>query len=376
MPYHFKIISELKELPSEWDTVVAPQNLFLSSAYFQVLEDSKPDNMQCYAVAFYKQEILVGGALFQYLNFKKHSSFQQNTSWCDVRNYLIQKFSKDVLIIGNNMLTGQNGFYFSLALISPEEIPTLLEAAVREFQRKEKRTALIIFKDFQKSNISFFNKPLFKSYFKFSVQPTMILKVKPEWLTFEDYLAAFSKKYRARAKTARKKFEGLEKRELAPEDIKRLQTSIYKLYLNVLENAPFNTFVLTAHHFYSLKENMKENFRIFGYFKEDELVGFHSFICNKKDVDTYFLGYSNELQKQNQLYLNMLLDMVAFSIENKFEKIILGRTALEIKSTIGAEPVEISGLIKHNGFFTNLLMPKIFPLLEPKAEWLQRKPFK
>ena len=72
----------------------------------------------------------------------------------------------------------------------------------------------------------------------------------------------------------------------------------------------------------------------------------------------------------------MLLDMVDFSIHHQFKRIIFGRTALEIKSTIGAEPVEIFGLIKHKNFLANQFMKNIFPSLSPKTEWIQRKPFK
>ena len=93
-------------------------------------------------------------------------------------------------------------------------------------------------------------------------------------------------------------------------------------------------------------------------------------------MDTYFLGYDKTLQKTKQLYLNMLLDMVKFAVEQQLESIVFGRTALEIKSTVGAEPVQIYGLIKHSNFFINKFMSKIFPYIEPKVEWLQRKPFK
>ncbi|MNY41463.1 hypothetical protein D3C86_1762760 [compost metagenome] len=72
----------------------------------------------------------------------------------------------------------------------------------------------------------------------------------------------------------------------------------------------------------------------------------------------------------------MLFDMTEFGISNQFKRIVFGRTALEIKSTIGAEPVEIFGLIKHNNKAINPFMEKIFTSLNPKVEWIQRKPFK
>jgi len=68
--------------------------------------------------------------------------------------------------------------------------------------------------------------------------------------------------------------------------------------------------------------------------------------------------------------------MTAFGIEYQFKKIIFGRTALEIKSSIGAEPIMMSGFIFHTNSFINKFMPKIFPKLEPTLAWQQRHPFK
>ena len=76
------------------------------------------------------------------------------------------------------------------------------------------------------------------------------------------------------------------------------------------------------------------------------------------------------------LYLNMLYNMTEFGIEHNFKKIIFGRTALEIKSSIGAEPVYMSGFILHTNSFLNKYIGKIFQKLEPNLEWNQRHPFK
>jgi hypothetical protein len=76
------------------------------------------------------------------------------------------------------------------------------------------------------------------------------------------------------------------------------------------------------------------------------------------------------------LYLNMLYNMTKFGIENQFEKILFGRTALEIKSSIGAAPILMSGFIYHNNKFINRFIDKIFPKLEPPLVWQQRHPFK
>lgn len=56
MNNQFKIISNLEDLPAEWEEVVACKNILLSKDYFEVLEYTKPENMVCYAVAFYKMK--------------------------------------------------------------------------------------------------------------------------------------------------------------------------------------------------------------------------------------------------------------------------------------------------------------------------------
>jgi len=376
MYYNFKIFNSTKELPEEWNSIIGQHNIMLSEEYFRVLEESKPINMKYSFVGFFSDEDLIGGALFQYLNFIEHKSFQKGEMLCSIRNFLAKQLSKDVMILGNNMLTGQNGFYFNTSKISTEKAITLLNEASKVVSNVLGKTSLVIYKDYQKSFLKNFDEEEFKSFYRFSVQPNMILNIKPDWKSFEDYSDDLSKKYRARLKSAKIKIDGIQKIELDIHSIKKYQNEMNILYQNVAENAPFNTFFLTKNHFESMKYNLKENFKVFGYFMNEKLIGFYTLILNNNDIDTYFLGYDKEIQKEKQIYLNMLFDMTEFGISNQFKRIVFGRTALEIKSTVGAEPVEIFGLIKHNNKAINPFMEKIFTSLNPKVGWIQRKPFK
>jgi phospholipid N-methyltransferase len=97
---------------------------------------------------------------------------------------------------------------------------------------------------------------------------------------------------------------------------------------------------------------------------------------NGETLETYFLGYDEHIQKEKMLYLNMLYNMTKYGIENQFKKIIFGRTALEIKSSIGAQPVIMSGFLYHTNQYINKYIGKIFRNLEPELVWQQRHPFK
>lgn len=376
MSYYLKIYNSDKDFPERWPSAVGIHNVMLSAEYFRALHASLPSNMECFMVGFFKENELVGGALFQYIDFIGYRKSVRNESGWNLKSFFSAMFVKDVMILGNNMLTGQNGFYFDFSKISENDVLVLLNKAVRKMQNEVRKTSLIIYKDYQKDFVERFKGREYSSYFRFSVQPNMKLKIKENWKTFDDYINDFSKKYRARAKSAKKKLGDIEKRELNLDSVKKHQKEMNCLYQNVADNASFNTFFLAENHFEKMKENLKDKFKVFGYFSETELVGFYTLIINNDDIDTYFLGYQKECQKEKQIYLNMLLDMVEYGIMYQFKTIVFGRTALEIKSTIGAEPTEIFGLIKHNNFIINPFMKILFPFISPKTEWIQRKPFK
>ena len=65
MEYTFKIYLSANELPLDWENIVGKYNILLSKSYFEALDDAKPENMVCYFAAFFSDEILIGGALFQ-----------------------------------------------------------------------------------------------------------------------------------------------------------------------------------------------------------------------------------------------------------------------------------------------------------------------
>ncbi len=93
-------------------------------------------------------------------------------------------------------------------------------------------------------------------------------------------------------------------------------------------------------------------------------------------METYFLGYDDSIQRDKMLYLNMLYNMIGYSINKRFKKVIFARTALEVKSSVGAKPVRMFGYIKHKNKFINYFMPQLFKFFEPKVSWQERNPFR
>jgi hypothetical protein len=379
-PLSFTIYASVSDIPEVWNDLAAG-NIFLTSDYLKVLQISAPENMTCFFIGLFEGNKLVGIAISQFLDLGDVGSFGERDSCFKrkIRDFAFRRFTSHVLIVGNNMLTGPNTFRFSKT-ISQDSGFMALDSAVKEIKKtlakKGLKTHLTIWKDFKVDNPKDAVIPQVESYYKFSTQPNMVFNIRESWKGEADYISDLNKKYRDQYKRARKKNEGVLKRKLSLEEITSNNDKIYELYLNVAKNAPFNTFWLAKNHFIVLKELLCERFLFYGYFLDGELIGFDTLIKNGSTMDTYFLGYDENCQRDKMLYLNMLYNMIAYSINKEFKKVIFARTALEIKSSVGAEPVNLYGYIKHSNKLLNAMMPKLFSYFEPEMIWKERHPFK
>ncbi len=382
---HFKIYSSYKQLPLSWDNI-AKHDIMLTIPYLKALEQALPNNITLYYIGVFNENKIVGVALVErvrlYLKdmFRKSSPSAVKTFFRDIISTVLKG---NVLVVGNLTHTGQHGICFMSKEINPKEyLETILKAAtaLKNQIKKEsgKTIRVVMLKDyFLNDDIHSAIKVLQSENFnRVVVQPNMVLHINPNWAKMEDYIISLNKKYKDRYKRARTKFGSIERRELDIQVIERDSKLLHSLYMNVSDNAKFNTFILPEHHFYSLKKELQKNFKVFGYFSENELIGFYSLILNHEVLETYFLGYDSEHQYTNQLYLNMLYDMLDFAMMNKFTFVVYARTAMEIKSSVGAKPIDMVMYMKHTSSPVNSLLKQTFNFMKPNQKWEERHPFK
>ena len=379
LPYTQRIYSNTQGLPENWD-LLAKDNVFLSKKYLEVLEEASPSNMICHFIGIFNARELVAIAISQYLNLNQIDCYgnKREVNNISLKNFLFKKYASSILVIGNNMLSGQHAFEMSETANKSKVLMALNEAASElksSFEAKGTPIHLTTFKDFISPEIENFSLPSFAADLRFSVQPNMVLHIRKEWKSELDYANAFTKKYRSQYKRGRSKCSGVEKRALSLEEIMANEETLEELYLHVASNAPFNTFYLPKHHFSTFKKKLGEDFLLYGYFMSEKLIGFKTMINNGDALDSYFLGYNDSIQREKMLYLNMLYDMTAHTIQQGFSKMVFGRTALEIKSSVGATPEHMICLMRHSCKPINRLLPFFFNYLEPKTVWQERNPF-
>jgi len=382
---HFKLYSSVDELPKEWN-VIPTDDIFLKTGFLSALEKSSPSNIRSFYVGVFSSETLVGIAVLQRVELYAEDIFRNaQRHWLkNLGKDLVSAIAKgNAIIVGNLMHTGQHGFSFASEAISQEAFLDSIVAAIAQLSSQiktqiGKKIRVVAFKDYFENDPIHSSAALFQSQnlYKVQMQPNMMLSIAPEWTSPPDYVLAFNKKYRRRYTTARKKLNPFTARELSLEQIKTHQETIYDLYESVSDNAGVNSFKLHPHHFYELKSHLNESFKLFGYFKDEQLVGFYTLILNGIHLETYFLGYHQQLQHEHHMYLNMLYDMAFFGITQQFKTVIFARTAMEIKSSIGAKPHVMDVYLKHtHTFFANRILKLIVKYMNPVKDWEERHPF-
>lgn len=381
----YQIYSSYKNLPESWNYIVS-HDVFLQRNYFEALEKGSPENIKFFFIGVFKNEQLVGGAVIQHVQLYLKDMFRKTSVSCFKTFFkdFVSRFLKgNVLVVGNLMQTGQHGMFYEKKKITEKEYLEFLfkgiDALKLEIKQTKKKTIrLVVMKDFFENDAIHNNSEFFlsKKLYNVFVQPNMILSLDPIWSKIDDYKASLTKKYRTRYKRAKKKLGSIKCEELSIHDIKKESKYLYQLYLNVSTNAKFNTFILPENHFYNLKNQLKDNFKVYGYYLEDNLIGFYTLILNGENLETYFLGYHKDHQYANQLYLNMLYDMLNFAIENRFKNIVYARTAMEIKSSVGAKPKPMIIYLKHTNNIINSILKQVFKLMNPSQDWEERHPFK
>ena len=262
-----------------------------------------------------------------------------------------------IMFCGNVFLSGEYGTFLKAGEPKIETF-TAISKAIKELTKHTKNLHAIFVKDFMDESLYITNSLKDFDYISMKVEPNMILKLKPEWLSFEDYKDALRSKYRVKANKADDTSKQMSVIQFSEKDIATHSGALQKLYENTIANADFNAQVLDLKTYINLKVKFPVLFVVQGYFYEGELVGFLSAMKNGDHLDAHFIGLDYSKNKELAIYPRILNDYVRLGIETRATQINLGRTASEIKSTLGAEPEPLTCYMKHkNGIVNKCIKP-------------------
>lgn len=352
-------------------------NLYLSYDYLKALEVSQ-QNIDFRYILFYKNNKPVAIAYIQVLQVKLADSIKD--AMCSPMNFgknLLGGKESKFFVCGNVFSSGENGFAYTLDLSQEDAYKALMNGIYR-LRRAEKvlgEVTSVILKEFWEKNYDTLSVIKKYDYRDFEIEPNLVMKINSEWNTLDDYIDDITKKYRKKYKDVMKKSEAIVSKDLNAADILFHSEKIKELFYAVHEKADFKFGHFDASGFHDMKKSLGEQFIFKAYFLNDEMLGFAALFNNSGVLDANYVGLNYELNTTHCIYHRMLFDFVQVAMDKKCSELHYGRTASEIKSSIGAVPVNMKIFIRHRNTLSNKLIKPLLKLIQP-SPFEQRNPFK
>jgi len=176
------------------------------------------------------------------------------------------------------------------------------------------------------------------------------------WRSFNQYLQSLRSNYRYRIKKILKKWSQVQVEFIEPA---QFNYKLYQLYENVFENSQVKLEKLNRQFF----QKMPLPSLIIQASYRQERLGFVQLVQNGQELIFLFTGFNYQLNNKFAIYLNLLLEIVRYGINNKFKVIDFGQTAEESKLKLGCKLKPKNMYISHSNFFLNKLINKYSHLL-------------
>lgn len=376
--------SSISEISDEiWQALNCENNIYFHRDFLKSIEKNHPDILFLYIVLVDNNKKPTALAAVQIVDF--YIDTIKNDLEILIRkvktigrklHVIPNEKPLKLLICGNTFVSGEHGLFIRKNQ-DKKQITKELATAILHFVNADKKLKIDAFlmKDFVKESLIITDALKDYNYHAFSVEPNMVLTLDKNWQNFDDYLAAMKTKFRVKARKAYKQSSAIKIIKVTKETIENQLPEMTALYKKVASNADFNLGDFNLETYKSLKEKFGENYVLKTYWIHDKIVGFISGIINQKSLDAHFVGIDYQLNREYAIYQRMLYDYIEIAISKNLNTINFGRTASEIKSSVGAEPQDLTMYFRHKKSITNKILKLFLQRIQP-TPFQQKFPFK
>lgn len=329
-----------------WDALITASNspsIFLDSRMMLSLMNSEERNLA--AVTWYQGKELIGmavveDALAESINLDGHIAVKR--SWFSFISRWVHgskgRFTFRVRVIGPVLGSGLHSYRWA-AHISKLEQRQLLSETIFTSQSntgtKIPRVAML--KDLP-IHYKGRRKPLHSGWAPLEFDPEMLLHIDSDWSDLSDYMAQMTTKSRTKIKRVLKVSAALKISNWSEQKVVEEADQLILLYQKVFNRSGFRLGQLHADQLRQSKRFWGDNFMVKGYELEGQLVGFQCAYIGYGEVEAFFVGFDPELVKSHAIYQRMLVEFISTGIHCRSGRVNMGRTALDIKSSVGALP--------------------------------------
>ncbi|GAB7256056.1 GNAT family N-acetyltransferase [Polaribacter sp. OB-PA-B3] len=374
--------SSIDEIPSKTlKELGCLDNLYFNPNFLKSLEINHPNITFSYVILVDNFKNPIAFASLKIVDFhlksiKDNFDFLKNIG----RKLHLFPYKKPLklLICGNTFVSGEHGVFIKNNQDKKAVVKELAKSIyhyVDSDKKLKKQIDAFLIKDFIDASLNITNGLKTYNYHPFSVEPNMVLKLNTNWLNFDDYLAALKTKFRVKAKKAFKQSKELVIEDVTLASVENILPKIKSLYTKVATNASFNLVDFNLETYVNLKEKLGENYILKTFRLNNKVVGFISGVINKSTLDAHFVGIDYQLNREFAIYQRMLYTYIEIAIKHKLNTINYGRTASEIKSSVGATPQNLTMYLRHKKTIKNKILKLFLQRVQP-TPFQQKFPFK
>ena len=368
----------IKDIPATyWEELGCGTNTYYTPEFLRAYEVANDDIVFRYIIIVNAQKEAIAFAATQVVTIPIET-ITQNIKISERLKKMINRLfcnnSLKIMFCGNIFLSGEYGTFIKKGEDTNAVFHELV-AALKIVMKETKKLHAVFVKDFKETSLPLTDQLKDYQYAPMKVEPNMIITLKPEWTSFDAYKDALKSKYRVKANRADSKSEDLVAKEFTYQEIDHHKSELQALYENTIANANFNAQILDLDTYIVLKKNFGDQFIVKGYFLNEQLVGFLSAMRNQDNLDAHFIGLNYGLNKDYSIYPRILNDYVRLGILFGAKRINLGRTASEIKSTLGAKPQDLTCYTRHKRPFLNSILKPFIGKIRIKS-FKEHTPFK
>ena len=251
-----------------------------------------------------------------------------------VINFFLDLNMVRVLISGNALRTENCCYCYNDKVLSRDEAIELLAATAEKIACDEKALAVVL-KDIRPtpSAATTLTKNGFSAPWK---DQGMVLDLRTNWISLDDYINDLSRKYRARVTKILSAGSELVEKQLELADLEQYREDTFSLFQDVLDQQPFLLTSPAPDHLVQLKKCHGADFEVCGLFLDGKMVAFYSGFVHEHTYEVYHVGLNYQLNNKYQLYFNLLYGSLGRAIALKKSRLNLGRTSFDAKASMGA----------------------------------------
>ena len=371
-------ITDPSQLPASWSQLVSPDHPLLGTEWMAAAHDALPDGSLSRCVLAWDGDALVGAAFFEGIPLKVGSlgAIESSASWQSKAALRLvaaaHRGAPHVVVCGDIIRTDTPGAHFDPGVCQPASLFHAMAEAARIDMGVS--TCMVICS--ARSLGAHADELPTLGYHRIdTAEPPMRVELSPEWHTFDDYLGAMRPKYRQRARSARKKAKKITRTWLSPVEIGASVEAFDALLQPILEKAPVTLSAPGGETVVALKRTLGDACRVRAYHLDGQLVAFAVSLHTTDAVEGLLVGFDQAQNRSLKLYQNILYDFIDEALAAGVSRTCLGRTALEIKSAVGATPSEIPVYVRHPSFLMHSVLGWAAGGL-PTPTWTPRNPFR